>query len=143
MSESSTKPDYFVLQLEVRDYELDMQGVVNNAVYQNYLEHARHEFLKARGIDFAEVTRSGINLVVTRIEIDYIASLMSGDRFDVTVSMHQVSRVRFGFNQEIVRHKDGKVVLRALVIGTALDSRGRPHAADFLLSLLPNTGGSG
>ena len=59
------------LTLTVRDYECDMQGVVNNAVYQNYLEHARHECLKACNIDFAALTRAGIHLVVVRAEIDY------------------------------------------------------------------------
>ena len=48
------------LEFQVRDYECDMQGVVNNSVYQNYLEHARHEFLKMLGIDFAEMTRRGV-----------------------------------------------------------------------------------
>ena len=56
---------------EVRDYECDLQGIVNNATYQNYLEHARHLFLKAKGIDFAEVTARGIYLIVVRVEIDY------------------------------------------------------------------------
>jgi acyl-CoA thioester hydrolase len=117
----------FAINMEVRDYELDMQGVVNNAVYQNYLEHARHLFLKANGVDFAEVTRSGVNLVVTRMELDYLAPLLSGDRFTVTVAMEQISRLRWGFRQEILRQPDGKPMLRALVIGTSLDDRGRPH----------------
>ena len=59
----------FSLELAVRDYECDLQGVVNNAVYQNYLEHARHEYLKSIGIDFAALTLQGINLVVTRVEM--------------------------------------------------------------------------
>ena len=46
------------LQFEVRDYECDLQGIVNNAVYQNYLEHARHQLLKSIGVDFAEVITS-------------------------------------------------------------------------------------
>ncbi len=38
--------DYkFCLDFKVRDYECDMEGIVNNATYMNYLEHARHEFL--------------------------------------------------------------------------------------------------
>ena len=49
----------FQLAMAVRDYECDMQGVVNNAVYQNYLEHTRHEFLKSRGLDFARLTEQG------------------------------------------------------------------------------------
>jgi acyl-CoA thioester hydrolase len=36
--------EHFKLEFEVRDYEYDLSGVVNNAVYQNYLEHARHMY---------------------------------------------------------------------------------------------------
>ena len=68
------------LEFKVRDYECDLQGVVNNGVYQNYLEHARHEFLQSQGINFAEVTAQGIHLVVTRAELDYKNSLISNDQ---------------------------------------------------------------
>ena len=112
--------------MEVRDYECDMQGVVNNAVYQNYLEHARHEYLKSIGIDFASITARGINLVVTRVEIDYKMSLTSGDRFIVAVESQRISPLRFGFSQTIFRLPDLKLAIKALVSGTALNAKGRP-----------------
>jgi len=118
--------DIFQLDFKVRDYECDMQGIVNNAVYFNYLEHARHEFLLARGIDFAVLAREKINLVVIRAEMDYKASLQSGDRFVVTVCFEPVSKVRFGFRQQVIRLSDQKLMLDALVTGTALNERGRP-----------------
>ena len=117
----------FSLEMAVRDYECDLQGVVNNAVYQNYLEHARHEYLKSLGIDFAALAAEGINLVVVRIEIDYKLSLTSGDRFAATVAAEQLSPVRIGFRQDIYRLSDGKPVIKALVIGTALNRKGRPQ----------------
>jgi len=117
----------FSLEMAVRDYECDLQGVVNNAVYQNYLEHARHEYLKAIGIDFAALAARGINLVVTRVEIDYRFSLASGDRFVVEVRPERISKVRIGFRQDIRRLPDGREVVNALVVGTALNSRGRPQ----------------
>jgi len=46
-----------VIHMEVRDYECDMADGVNNSVYLNYFEHARHSMLKTRGIDFAELAR--------------------------------------------------------------------------------------
>lgn len=125
------------LRLAVRDYECDMQGVVNNAVYQNYLEHARHECLKASGIDFAAVTRSGVNLVVTRAELDYKGSLTSGDAFVVHTRMTRVSRLRFAFHQEIVREADGKLMVAAVITGSGIDSRGRPVLPEALLQRLP------
>ena len=47
-------PYIFELEMQVRDYECDMEGIVNNANYQHYLEHTRHEFLAASGIPFIE-----------------------------------------------------------------------------------------
>ena len=116
----------FCLEMAVRDYECDLQGVVNNAVYQNYLEHARHEYLKTLGIDFAALAAQGINLVVTRVEIDYKSSLTSGDAFVVEVEMERTSPVRIVFAQTIYRQPDRKLMIKALVTGTAIGANGRP-----------------
>ena len=126
----------FTVDFKVRDYECDMQGVVNNSVYMNYLEHARHEFLLSEGIDFAELSRNKINLVVVRAELDYKASLVSGDEFFVAVELAQASRVRFDFLQNIYRKKDNKLMLSAKVTGTSLNERGRPFVPDFIAALL-------
>jgi len=119
--------DVFALEMAVRDYECDLQGVVNNAVYQNYLEHARHEYLKSIGIDFAALAAQKINLVVVRVEIDYKASLTSGDRFVVETKPEKLSPVRIGFHQEIYRLPERKLAIKALITGTALTERGRPQ----------------
>lgn len=116
----------FTVEFKVRDYECDMQGIVNNGVYFNYLEHARHEFLLAKGIDFAEFAREGIHLVVVRSELDYKAPLTSGEAFVVTVAFEPVSRVRFGFRQQVIRQSDQKIMLEGWIIGTAINDRGRP-----------------
>lgn len=116
----------FIHDMAVRDYECDLQGIVNNGVYQNYLEHVRHLYLKSIGIDFAEYTRAGINLVVVRAELDYRLPLTSGDDFRVGLNFVRESRLRFAFLQDIVRLPDEKSVLSARIIGTALNARGRP-----------------
>jgi acyl-CoA thioester hydrolase len=126
----------FSLEFKVRDYECDMQGIVNNGVYFNYLEHARHEFLLYRGIDFAEFARQNINLVVVRSEMDYKASLTCGDSFVVTVAVEPISKVRFGFRQQVIRLADNKVVLDGLIIGTAINARGRPEVPAAMAALL-------
>ena len=120
----------FKVDFKVRDYECDLQGIVNNSVYFNYLEHARHEFLHANGVDFAQLTRDKINLVVMRSEMDYKQSLMPGDEFYVAVEPERISRLKFGFRQTVVRKHDEKVMLKALVIGTAVNERGRPFLPD-------------
>jgi len=113
------------LELTVRDYECDLQGIVNNAVYLNYLEHARHTFLLKKGIDFAKLHTQGVDLVVSRIEIDYKQSLTSGDELVVSSSMHKEGHLRVVFNQSIHRAADGKLVVQAKVIGVGIKN-GRP-----------------
>ncbi len=123
------------IEFKVRDYECDMQGVVNNGVYQNYLEHARHEFLQTRGINFAEVTESGINLVVIRAELDYKNSLKSNDTFVVRSLVRQISRVRFEFQQDVYKLPQEKLMLAARITGTSLNANGRPFVPDMLTQL--------
>lgn len=124
--------NHFKINMSVRDYECDIQGIVNNAVYQNYLEHARHEYLKNVGVNFAELARQGINLVVVRIELDYKMPLLSGDDFHVTVEMERESKIKFSFKQSIIRSADNKLMLSGRIIGTALAENGRPKIPDVL-----------
>lgn len=123
------------LNFKVRDYECDLQGVVNNAVYQNYLEHARHEFLQTRGVNFAAMTAKGIHLIVIRAELDYRQSLKSNDEFCICSKVQQLSKLRFEFRQDIYRSADQKLMLQARIIGTALNQRGRPFIAKELSRL--------
>jgi len=122
------------LTLRVRDYECDLQGVVNNAVYMNYLEHARHEFLKSRGINFAELTRQGIHLVVVRAELDYKQSLTPGDRFLIRTCFEQDGRLKFIFIQDIIRLDDQALMLSARITATALNEKGRPFVPEDILA---------
>lgn len=117
----------FILTMRVRDYECDIQGVVNNSVYQNYLEHARHEFLLANNVNFAEITAQGINLVVMRAELDYKTSLRPQDDFYITVECVRESRLKFAFLQHIYRSSDDKLVLQAKITGTGVNAKGRPE----------------
>ena len=126
----------YKLEMRVRDYECDMQGIVNNAVYQNYLEHTRHEFLKSIGIDFADYARKNINLVVVRIEIDYKFPLQSGDDFWVGLNCAKESRIKFAFFQDIYRSADNKPVIRAKIIATGLNEKGRPSLPPELVEAL-------
>ncbi|MCC5805971.1 MAG: acyl-CoA thioesterase [Opitutales bacterium] len=125
----------FRLPFEVRDYECDMEGIVNNAVYQNYLEHTRHVFMRGRGVDFAALVREGVHLVVTRIEIDYLWPLRAGDTFWVGVSVERMSPIRARFHQGIFREPDNRPVLKALVTGASLDVQGRPARTGVLAKL--------
>ncbi len=128
-----TKAPYW-LDMQVRDYECDMQGIVNNAVYQHYLEHARHEFLKNNGLSFPELTAAGIIIVVVRAELDYRQPLRAGDKFRVSVTASRPSPVRLQFQQDIIR--DDVAILHACITATTVNERNRPYFPEILESLL-------
>lgn len=117
--------DLYKLEFRVRDYECDLQGVVNNANYQHYLEHARHEFLISKGISFSRLHDEGIDLIVTKVEIEYKFPLRSTDRFMVTVKMAREGNVRIVFFQEIYRITDEKLIVKAKIT-TAATRKGKP-----------------
>jgi len=125
----------FSLELDVRDYECDLQGIVNNSVYQNYLEHTRHKYIQSLGLDFAKLSEKGINLVVKRVEIDYQSPLRSGDSFVSKLRMERLSPLRFGFVQHIYRLSDNKLMIKALVTSTAINSKGRPELPQELIEV--------
>lgn len=115
----------YELEFTVRDYECDLQGIVNNGVYSNYFEHARHTFLNSKNIDFAGLHKEGIDLVVSRIEIDYKLSLTSGDIFVVRLNVSREGQLRLVFEEDIFKMPDNKLVAKAKVFGVGL-RRGRP-----------------
>jgi acyl-CoA thioester hydrolase len=115
----------YSLKFIVRDYECDLQGVVNNANYQHYLEHARHEFLISKGVSFADLHNEGIDLTVTKVEIEYKSPLKSRDEFIVTVNIQREGNAKLLFIQDIFRLPDLKPVVNAKVTGVAT-RKGRP-----------------
>lgn len=73
------KEYHFETEMEVRDYECDIQGIVNNSVYLNYFEHCRHKFSQNAGLDFTQMHYEGVDAVVIRAELDFKFPLKPGD----------------------------------------------------------------
>ncbi|MDF1568004.1 MAG: acyl-CoA thioesterase [Spirochaetaceae bacterium] len=117
----------FSVEMTVRDYECDQQGIVNNAVYLNYLQHARHEFGRSVGLDWLELTARGVNLVLRRAELDYFQSLRPGDRVRITARPFRKGKFRFYFEQEILLLPDEIPAVKALMTAACVID-GKPAA---------------
>lgn len=124
----------FEMEFKVRDYECDLQGVVNNSVYQNYLEHTRHEFMKTIGLDFSDMFQHGIVAVVARIELAYKQALQSGDSFVSKLNVEQ-SGIKYIFYQDIYRLPDRKLCLKAMVTTTTIVN-GRLACSDEIVKAI-------
>lgn len=129
----------FELELQVRDYECDIQGIVNNSVYQNYLEHCRHKFLNFAGLDFVQLHNDGIDAVVIKAELDYKFPLHPGDDFFIRLKMKKQGRLRIIFDQQIIRKIDEKLMVNARIT-TVLTRGNRPVSPDILVDKFQKAG---
>ncbi len=104
----------FTCEMKTRDYECDVQGVINNANYQHYFEVARHEFIQSVGTSFGEWHDNGIDVMVSKITIQYKNSLHGGETFICGLNLRRVGP-RYVFDQEIYRKEDMKLCAKAEV----------------------------
>lgn len=122
-------PYIYEMPLKVRDYEVDSQGIVNNANYLHYLEHTRHEFCQEQGVSFRDMQRDGIDPVVSRIEISYLTPLRLAEKMTSCLWLERRG-ARFIFHQDIF-NTGGRQVVKALVTIVALE-KGRLTRGDRL-----------
>lgn len=128
----------FETRMEVRDYECDIEGIVNNAQYIHYCEHTRHLFLKACGLSFADMHRKGIDAVVARMQLQYKSPLRPDDTFRSCLNLTKEG-IKYVFHQDIYRCTDnqlcfrGKIELVCLVNGHLAESEVYDQAfSDYL-----------
>lgn len=111
----------YELEIAVRDYELDSEGIVNNANYLHYLEYTRHEFCAWAGFSFGEMQRQGIIPVLNKVEIEYKTPLRSGDVM-LSKLWIEVKVPRFLFHQDIFNKVTGALCVHALVSCVCLEN---------------------
>ena len=92
--------------LQVRTYECDSYGHVNNANYLNYLEFGRYEMLKDIGFDYLKAITAGYGIFIARIEIDYKMPAITDDCLTITTWPLKKGAVSGVLAQEIRRGDD-------------------------------------
>ncbi|MDR1555440.1 MAG: acyl-CoA thioesterase [Tannerellaceae bacterium] len=124
----------FKLTIKVRDYECDLQGVVNNSNYQRYMEHTRHEYLESLGENFGAMHEKGIDAFVSRVDIQFKTSLRSGDS---CVSCLRLAKEgpKLVFYQDIFRASDGVLSAKGRV-ETVVVENGKLTRGDYFDELL-------
>ena len=111
----------FTLKEKVRDYECDLQGVVNNSNYQHYMEHTRHEFLESLGEKFGKMHEKGIDAFVSKVEIQFKSSLRSGDHYLSCLNVYKKG-VKLVFEQDIYRLSDNVLATRGTVESVVVEN---------------------
>ena len=99
----------FVALHRVRSYELDSFGHVNNAVFLNYLEYARGEFLLQRGLSFADFDRWNAMPFVIKVELTFKSPAKVHDLLEIRGSIPQWRRTSFVIHYQVFNRSTNKV----------------------------------
>jgi acyl-CoA thioester hydrolase len=96
-----------VVRVRVRFYETDLMGIVHHGSYVGYLEVARVEWLRRRGVAYASWARRGLHLAVVELSLKYRAPARFDDEIDVEVALAERRAASLRFDYRLVRASDG------------------------------------
>lgn len=126
----------FTWRLRVYWEDTDAGGVVYHAVYVRFMERARSEWLRARGVDQPALREHlGLGFVVRGMDIDFLSPARLDDELDVTVAVETMRRASMVFTQGVFRHADQRPLARATVRVACVDMdrmRPTPMPADLV-----------
>ncbi len=116
-----------ISRLRVRSCDVDSFGHVNNAVYLQYCEGARNDYMLERGLTFADFRQWNAGPVLTNAELKFHAPAVTDDELLIRGRLVVEGRIRFRIDHEIVRMGDEKLVCVARLEFAFVDlSTGRP-----------------
>jgi acyl-CoA thioester hydrolase len=95
-----------VVRVRVRFDETDLMGIVHHASYLSYMEIARVEWLRRRGVTYGEWTKRGRHLPVVEISVRYRAPAHFDDELDVETSLAEVRAASVRFDYRLIRASD-------------------------------------
>lgn len=129
----------YKLEFEVRNNEIDIQGVVNNSNYYIYLSHARHKYAKEVGISFSEMAEKKQFLFLIESKIEFKKPLRSEDKFYVSCRLVPEGAYKFAFEQEIRKIDDDILIAKAYNVCVCLDgnNRNRPYLPENIKKNFP------
>lgn len=120
----------------VRFHEVDMLGVCNNAVYINYFEHARLEYVKAAGlIPKGGIFSDGKLFFMVRNEINYRDHAFYDDELEIYSRISYIKNSSFGFDHLIVKKKTGQIIVDGKGVVVYVDPKTRKSTSlpdDFI-----------
>lgn len=130
------------LDIVVRSTEVDMLGHVNNAVYQQWFEWGRFEWVRWSQVDFAALSPPHLSLVVVHVSLDYRRESRRDDRMVIETSLARLGTKSMTYRQRVL-HADGEVAAEGDVVLAVFDTitrRAAPMDAAVRAALLPLVG---
>ena len=105
------------LPIRVQYFETDGQGRVHNSQYLNYFERGRVEMLRAMGISYREVERTGLMLVVRNMQVNFHVPAQFDDELELITSLRHSHGARVEHGYRLVKPSNGDKESTVIVTG--------------------------
>jgi len=127
MNEILTPEDFkHRYSVTVRFHEVDMLGVCNNAVYINFFETARLEYIKTVGLMPEKgIFSDGKIFFMVRNEINYRSHAYYDDVLDVYSRISYIKNSSFGYDHIVIKQKTGKLIVDGKGVVVYVDPKTR------------------
>jgi len=110
----------------VRFHEVDMLGVCNNAIYINFFETARLEYIKAAGLMPEKgIFSDGKLFFMVRNEINYRSNAYYDDVLEVYSRISYIKNSSFGYDHLIIKQKTGETIVDGKGVVVFVDPKTR------------------
>ena len=110
----------------VASYELDSFGHVNNAVFLNYLEKARCDFLALKGLQFDDFFKWRKYPVVARASLAFKYPAKAGDRLLIKGWVSRHTAASFTLQYEMFNQDTHRLILTGETFHVFVDDNNRP-----------------
>jgi acyl-CoA thioester hydrolase len=112
-------------------------GIAHHTSYVVYMEAARVEWLRRRGITYGGFVEQGLHLPVVELSVAYRSPARFDDELDVETSLAEIGAASLRFDYRIVRVEGGTLCAEGSTRLACIDHRGglRRLSADLLAVL--------
>lgn len=135
--------DLLTSTVTVASYELDSFGHVNNAVFLNYLEKARCDFMRHKGLKFDDFFQWNKFPLVVRVNLEYKFPAKTDDVLDIEGWINSHTATSFTMQYKVTNRDSLRVVLTGETVHVFVDGNNRPCRIPepFKIKFLPPAGG--
>jgi acyl-CoA thioester hydrolase len=113
-----------VVRVRVRFYETDLMGIVHHGSYPAYLEVARVEWLRRRGVAYGAWAARGLHLAVAELSLRYRAPARFDDEIDVECTLVDRRAASVRFDYRLTRVGDGALLAEGTTLLACVDAAG-------------------
>lgn len=119
-----------ISKIRVRYVETDQMGVVHHSVYLHWMEIGRSDFLRMRGLSYAQLESMGIRMPVIEVWVKYFNPAKYDEEILIKTSLKECDRIKFTFEYEILKDEE-KILVKGMTKHVATDNNNKPKRIPY------------